>query len=115
MVAVDRFKVWAGSDEGRKFFCGKIEHYGDRKWIESQYRAMCDWLAENNPRYTAWARFAGGWIRRGYLKRADDVANSQLPGLMTAKQEEDYYHKPRENPFIKVGDILSGKAQEENS
>lgn len=115
MAAVDRFRDWAASDKGKEFFRSKIKRYGDRKWVEAQYRAMCDWLEDNNPRYTAWARFAGGWLRRAYLKRADDVANSQLPGLMTAKQEEDYYKKPREKTFIKVGDILSGKAEKADS
>ena len=115
MAAVDRFKTWAGSDKGKAFFRGKIERYGDRKWIEALYTAMCDWIADKNPNYKVWSRFAGSWIRRAYLKRADDVANSQLPGLMTASQEEDYYKKPREKPFVKIGDILSGKAEKENS
>lgn len=117
MSAVDRFRSWAASDEGKAYFRAKIERYRDRKWIEGLYQTMCDWVADNPEKGNKknWARFVGNWIRRAYSKRMDDIANGKCPGLMTAKQEEDYYKKPREKTFVKVGDILSGKAEKESS
>lgn len=117
MAAIDRFKVWASSDAGKEYFRAKIESFGDRKWVEGQYRLMCDWITDNPEKGDKrnWAKFAGNWLRRGYAKRTDDIANSKCPGLMTSQQEENHYSKPREKTFIKVGDILSGKAEKENS
>lgn len=94
---IDRFREWAASDAGRAYFVAKIEHYGNREWVESQYRAMCDWVADNPKKGNKrlWARFVSRWLMRGYLKRVDDIANSQSPGLMTAGQEDNYYRKKR--------------------
>ena len=116
MGAVDRFKAWASSDEGKAYYRKKIERYGDWQWVKDQYRLMADWI-EDNPKKgnkKDWAKFTGNWLRRNYSKRIDDIANSKCPGLMTAKQEEDHYNKPREKTFVRVGDILSGKAQKDS-
>ena len=119
MAAVDRFKAWAMTDEGKEYYRKKVERYGDWEWVKGQYNAMADWV-EDNPKEgnkRNWARFVGGWLRRNYLKRVDGIANSKCPGLMTTKQEQDYYNKPREGQtgFVSIKDIFSGKAEKENS
>ena len=98
-VPIERFKVWAASDAGKAYFAAKIEHYGNREWVEGQYRAMCDWITDNPKKGNkrAWGRFVSRWLMRAYLKRVDDIANSQSPGLMTAREEEEHYTKKRRN------------------
>jgi len=104
---IERFRAWAASDGGKACFAAKIKHYGSRDWIEAQYRTMCDWIADNPKKGNKrrWAQFVGNWLRRAYSKRVDDIANSQSPGLMTAREEEDHYRKKRRQ----------GKVDEENS
>ena len=126
MAAVDRFKEWAASDKGIKYFRGKISdplwigRFGSEKlcrdWVTAQYVLMCEWLERKNPKYSAWASFAGRFLSNGLRRRADAASHALNPGLMTATQEEDYYNKPREGEtgFTSIKDILSGKAQKEN-
>lgn len=97
VLPIDRFRMWAASDAGKAYFATQIEHYGDREWVEGHYRNMYSWVRDNPKKGNKrnWAKFVGNWLRWHYGKRVDDIANSQSPGLMTAREEEEYYAKKR--------------------
>ena len=97
VLPIERFKTWAASGAGKAYFAAQIKHYGDRTWVEGHYRNMCSWVTDNPKKGNKrnWAKFVGNWLRFNYGKRVDDIANSQSPGLMTAREEEEHYTKKR--------------------
>ncbi len=103
----ERFKAWAGSEEGREWFREKIEFYkklsaqrlnvlaprGVRRWVEVQYLQMVEWL-EHNPRKgnkRCWDRFARNWLSKAFNQLFIDHYLLKPAHRFTAEEENRYY------------------------
>ena len=109
---IDRFKKWARSEPGKKYFRAKIERFKSRRWVESQYILMCDWLADHPKKGNkkSWPKFAGGWLNRNYNKMAIEFEKSMNPATMTRADEQRQEQSQREP--VRIGDILNMKSKE---